>query len=78
MSFLLLVALMATPAVAKMKAPVITLERVDISHNWVSQSGKPAWYLNTNWLSSLPSRTPTGGPLCSTISPLRWHLKALN
>lgn len=47
MSFLLLVALMAAPAVAKMKAPVVTLERVDISHNWVSQTGKPAWFLNT-------------------------------
>lgn len=47
MSFLLLVGLMATPAVAKMKAPVVTLERVDISHNWVSQTGKPAWFLNT-------------------------------
>ena len=47
MSFLLLVGLMATPAVAKMKAPVVALERVDISHNWVSQTGKPAWFLNT-------------------------------
>jgi len=45
--FLLLVGLMATPAVAKMKAPVVILERVDISHNWVSQTGKPAWFLNT-------------------------------
>lgn len=31
MSFLLLVGLMATPAVAKMNAPVITLERVEVA-----------------------------------------------
>lgn len=31
MSFLLLVGLMAVPAIAKMKAPVITLERVEIA-----------------------------------------------
>ncbi len=47
MSFLLLVGLMAAPAIAEMKAPVITLERVDIAHNWVNPKGKPAYFLNT-------------------------------
>ena len=34
MSFLLLVGLMASPAAAKMKAPVVTLETVEIAHIW--------------------------------------------
>lgn len=47
MSFLLLVGLMASPAAAKMKAPVIKLERVEIAHSWVNPKGKPAYFLNT-------------------------------
>lgn len=46
-SFFLLVGLMAAPAVAKMKVPVIKLERVEIAHNWVNPKGKPAYFLNT-------------------------------
>jgi hypothetical protein len=79
MSFLLLVGLMVAPAVAKMKAPVVTLERVDISHNWVSQTGKPTWYLNTKEKTgSVMDLAFIIAILCLTISPLRWHLKALN
>jgi hypothetical protein len=33
-SLLLLVGLMASPAAAKMKAPVVTLERVEVAHSW--------------------------------------------
>jgi len=47
MSVLLLVGLMTVPAAAKTKVPMITLERVEIAHNWVNPKGKPAFFLNT-------------------------------
>jgi uncharacterized lipoprotein YajG len=57
-ALLLLVGLMAAPAAAKMKAPVVALERVEIAHSW-------AFSLNT--------KEQTGSPMDHARRGLLYH-----